>query len=217
MIFTSVYTDHGNYPQLAIKLRDSLKKWGVLFRIDKITTEGGAPPPHNFKAQHILRVLCEVRQPICWLDIDCEVVQPPVLLFQNTHDFAVYNWYADSGNHLGLPYDPTRLMASGGVQYYGYTAPALELAFRWANRLTMDLREDDLVLDSVFNESRPPVNPLWLPRNYNRMAYHWPDVEPVINHDYTGGQHARGGIMPVAAEHQGQINPVPHPPPVMPK
>lgn len=195
MIFVSYYTANGNYPKLAEKLKESLKKFGLKFRVHQFDN-GGQPIPHHIKADYILQMLTTLRRPVVWLDADCEVIQLPNLFFQNDYDFMVYNWHNDADNKLGVVHDPNQLLCSGGVQYWGYTAPALELCMRWRYRLEQDQRPDDIVLDSVFNQHRPPVKPLWLPKSYNRMAFHWPDEQPVINHDYQDGEHAKAIVTP---------------------
>lgn len=188
MIFVSYFTGNGRYPELAKKLMTSLNRFGLFYQIQLLKCAGDKPP-NNAKANFILNKLATFRRPVIWMDCDTEIISLPSLLFQNQHDFAIYNWHADSENTLGMAYDPNKLLCSGGVQYWGYTAAALEMCMRWENRLKDDLRPDDQVLDSVFNEERPPVNPLWLPKSYNRMTAHWPKVTPIINHDWTNGQH----------------------------
>ncbi|NBT43096.1 MAG: hypothetical protein EBT20_22035, partial [Alphaproteobacteria bacterium] len=61
------------------------------------------------------------------MDIDTEIWQFPELLF-GSHDFAIYNWIADNDHHLSgeIEFDinTKKLICSGGVQKYGYTAAA---------------------------------------------------------------------------------------------
>jgi len=144
--------------------------------------------------------LLQHRKPVIWLDIDTTVWKYPGLLF-GEEDFAIYNWYADLNHHLEgmIEYNPdaTNLFCSGGVQKWGYTAPAIELLIRWIRAIheSDKSKGDDPVLDYVFNKFQPPVKPLWLPKTYNRMdkhTWHWQSVpldQVVINHDYTAGQH----------------------------
>jgi len=55
-------------------------------------------------------------------------------------------------------------------------------------------KADDQELDALYNE-HADVNPLWLPKTYNRMdkhTSHWRNIPTdtvVINHDYTGGKY----------------------------
>lgn len=202
MIFISFFTPNGAYPALAQKLQASLDRFGlrpdVQMRPPFASWEEGC----RYKSRFILEKLLQYREPVVWMDVDTEVWQYPHLLFGD-HDFAIYNWTADRGHHQDgrIPFDPksTRLICSGGVQKWGYTAAAIELLLRWIAKFrdTSWNKGDDPLLDAAYNDFHPPVNPLWLPKTYNRMdkhTSHWSDIpaaEVVINHDYIDGQHRR--------------------------
>lgn len=200
--FISFYTPQGNYPNLAKKLKYSLDKFELRHNIVQVEPFQSWVHGTAFKSKFILNHLLNQRCPVVWLDIDTEIRQYPELLF-GEHDFAIYNWQADQDHHLSgrIPYDPVSKTAtvSGGVQKYGYTAPAIELLVRWISLInSKDISSgDDPLLDQALNSFRPPVNALWLPKTYNRMedlSHHWkkiPDQDVVINHDYIGGKGGR--------------------------
>jgi hypothetical protein len=202
-VFISFHTPNGNYPGLAVQLRRSLERFELAHDIQCVPSFADWSQGCRFKSSFILQMLLKHRRPVVWMDVDTEVVQHPDLLF-GPEDFAIYNWLADSNHHLeeaiARGEHGGSLLCSGGVQKWGYTAPALELLLRWiAGFATHEWqRGDDLVLDAVFSQHRPPVRPLWLPKTYNRMAGlspHWaclPQHQVVIEHHYQGGRH-RGG------------------------
>jgi hypothetical protein len=191
-IFISFYTLQGNYPKLAKKLISSLDKFDLEHEIVKVKSFSSWGDGVAFKPRFMLEKLLSHRRSIVWLDIDTEVWR-----------FAIYNWQADNNHHLDnkINYDPNTKTAtiSGGVQKYGYTAPAIEVLIRWISTLDAvdHSKGGDPWLDSVLNTSRPPVNALWLPKEYNRMdklSRHWAEIpaeKVVINHDYKSGQGGR--------------------------
>lgn len=204
MIFISYFTPNGNYPSLARKLSASLARFELRQDVQMRPTFENWAEGCKFKSQFILEKLFQYREAVVWMDVDTEVWQYPELLF-GEHDFSIYNWTADQGHHLdgNIPFSRNSniLLCSGGVQKWGYTAAAIELLVRWISSFSYASwsEGDDPLLDAAFNGSRPPVNPLWLPKTYNRMdkhTHHWSEIssdEVVINHDYTGGRHRERG------------------------
>jgi hypothetical protein len=209
-VFISFYTSNGNYPGLALQLRRSLERFDLAHEIHCVPPFADWAQGCRFKSSFILQMLMKHRRPVVWMDVDTEVVKQPDLLF-GPEDFAIYNWFADSHHHLedaiGRGEFRGSLLCSGGVQKWGYTAPAMELLMRWISGFaTHDwTRGDDLVLDAVFSQHRPPVHPLWLPKTYNRMAGlspHWaclPQHQVVIEHHYQQGRHREGASAERAA------------------
>ncbi len=199
-IFISYYSIDGNYPSLKEKLEKSLNKFNLKYSIEKINKFNSWQDGVAYKPRFILTNLLKFRKSVVWLDIDTEIWSFPNLLFKN-YDFAIYNWLADNNHHLDgkISYDPNseKLFCAGGVQKFAYTAPAIELLIRWIE-ITSSLKEkknNDPILDLAFNNFKPPLNQLWLPKEYNRMdkhTDHWssiPENEVIINHDYVGGKH----------------------------
>ena len=202
IVFISFYTPDGRYPDLAKKLKQSLNKFDLQSHIVKIkssftTWEQGT----HYKSNFILQSLLKFRKPVVWMDIDTEIWKFPELLF-GEHDFAIYNWIADTDHHLSgkIPYDPKTkvLMCSGGVQKYSYTAPSIHLLINWINNLNETNNKkkgDDPCLDISFNKGNFDLKVLWLPKTYNRMDKHsifWSKISRdsiVINHDYEAGNH----------------------------
>ena len=199
-VFISYFTNEGKYPILADKLVKSLNKFNLKHDIKIIKPFSSWEEGVAYKPSFILDLLITHKKTIVWMDIDTEVWQYPALLFKK-HDFAIYNWFADNNHHLDgrISHDPIskKLLCAGGVQKFGYSAPAIELLIRWIE-LTNNLKvkkNNDPILDEAFNRFNPPVNPLWLPKTYNRMdkhTHHWSALDTssvVINHDYIAGKH----------------------------
>jgi hypothetical protein len=200
VIFISYFTPDGAYPALARKLQASLERFKLRADIQLRPSFGSWAEACRYKSRFILDKLFQYREAVVWMDIDTEVWKYPEMLF-GEHDFAIYNWTADRGHHLDgrIPFNPKSavLLCSGGVQKWGYTAAAIELLVRWIAKFdnTPWKNGDDPLLDAAYNEFRPPVSALWLPKTYNRMdkhTKHWAEIDPsdvVINHDYVGGRH----------------------------
>jgi len=192
-VFVSFFTPNGKYPELAEKLKASLDR----FELNRDVMELPQFPTWQqalvYKPQFILGMLELHKRPVVWMDIDTEVWQFPEMLF-GPHDFAVYNWAADTDHHLDGRVDRDKLVCSSGVVKFGWTNGAYNLLRRWSEAMRTAQGADDPELDWVYNESAD-VNPLWLPKTYNRMdkhTHHWSSIpadEVVINHDYTGGRH----------------------------
>jgi hypothetical protein len=190
MIVVTTYTPGSKYEDYAKKLEASCDRFGIQFRGIEIESRETWHDTDLIKIEIVRELLLEYRRPICWMDSDCEIVQFPTLLIDPPCDFAAYNWHADPDNTGGLYYDNTRLQVSGGVLYFRYSAPALELVVRWEQMsLLAQSGGTDPPLDAAFNQYKPPVNPIWLPKSYNRMDSMWPDVKPVINHEYCNRGH----------------------------
>ena len=192
MIVVSFFTRNGSYPQLAHRLSHSCTKLGLHHRIIEVADRGQWKSLVNLKADVIQQVIFEFRRPVLWVDVDCEILKLPTLLWEEEHDFGVYNWHADSDNANRFPFDPARMRCSSGVLWFRYTAPAIELLTRWRTAIAANPQGiDDQILDEVYNSTRPPVRPLWLPRTYNFMTRLYGEATPevVIRHDYIEGGH----------------------------
>jgi hypothetical protein len=198
MIAISFYTSDGAYPRLADRLRASCEAVGLKNKIVQGPSRETWHRTINMKAAFILQNLLDAREPVLWLDCDCVVRKFPALLCRNEHDFAIYNWCM--ADHQ---FDGTKLLNSGGVSYWGYTAPAIELLVRWSAACHANPAAiDDQTLDAVWKEHRPPVKPFWLPKTYNwmcrkngvedlviRREFGPEPADCVIWHDYCGGKH----------------------------
>ena len=124
-----------------------------------------------------------------WCDADCELIQYPELFREPRHDLMIYNWYADPTSGARI-HDPNQLGAAGGVFLLNQSPAAFQFVYQWIEfcKKYPDMIEDQTV-NLVYAQARPKgMRSYWLPRAYNRMEKHWPDVPPVINHQYTGGR-----------------------------
>lgn len=187
MIAVSFFTNNGSYPALAERLHNSCDAVGLRHKIVSVKDRPTWHNAVNLKPGFILHMLMEAREPVLWLDCDCEVRKFPSLLADTDADLAVYEW-----RHGERDWDGSEICNSGGASYWAYTAPAMELLVRWghASQQYPDM-VDDQTLDAVWKASRPTVKPLWLPKTYNWMESHFgPTPEDcVIWHDYAEGRH----------------------------
>ena len=185
------FTREGTYQECAERLSASCTQFNLRKSIEAVDTHGSWLDTVKQKPTWILRTLMDVREPVLWLDADCELIKFPSLLYSSGADFAAYNWRADPESGKCFEYDPNRLEVSGGVMLFGYSAAAIELLLRWNDAVQENCceRGTDPLLSAVFNATRPPVRCLWLPKSYNRHEGVWPDVEPIINHAYSRGGH----------------------------
>jgi hypothetical protein len=191
MIVTSFYTNNGKYPALAARLRASCERLAIRHHIVELPDNGDWKSSNNFKPHLIMSTLLDNREPVLWCDADCEILAPPEI--PDSADFAEYNWKADLKPAWKVKYDPSILLGSGGVIYFKYTAPALELLVRWVAQMNLNPAAiDDQVLDVVYNQIRPPVTAHWLDKRYNWMTGLFgmkPPADCVIRHDYIKGGH----------------------------
>lgn len=191
MLVVSFYTNNGTYPEQARRLAASCDKFGLKFLIKEITDKGSWQNVCNYRPKFLLETLINTREALLWLDCDCEIMSPPTLLYGPSCDFAAYNFSADPDEDVRqwCPYDPNKLLISGGVQYVTYSAPAIEMLYR-LNELFVnnpETMETDPIHDLCFNRERIPMKTLWLPKSYNRLSDRWPDIIPVIDHHYKRG------------------------------
>lgn len=206
MLVFSRYTPDGTYPKFAATLKASCIKHGISHDIQEAYPAPGRTSKDSWQrtmytfTQQLLMAVITHRQPICWMDCDCEIIERPDLLLNTTADFATYNVHADPQNVHGIAFNPNRLLNCGGVLYFNYSTPAIELMLRWIfgcnasldhhnKNLEGVLTPWDQILDAAYNSERIPLTPLWLPKSYNRMTTHFPEVAPIINHIFTDGGH----------------------------
>jgi len=194
ILFVSYYTPEAKYEQYAVRLIESFEKFSLPYTVHRLPEFDSWAAGIRHKPQFILETLLRRRCPIVWVDVDAVILKRPELLFGD-HDFAVYNWCADTRHHLEgkIVHSDRVLSASGGVMKFGYTPGAIELLLRWVSGLTAEPESlDDPMLSRVFNEWQPPVNSLWLPKEYNRMDLLWPAFpadQIIIDHQCRCGGH----------------------------
>lgn len=202
MIFISYYTGE-NYKKWADKLKTSLLRFGLVHYIEEIKSTGRWETNTCKKAEFVKDCLLRFRQPVCWLDSDCQIVQYPKLLLNadsNNINLQVYNWLADSDNRITKSnprlISHTKLLSSGGVFAFNYSPNSLEFVDDWVNSTTSCPKAEDQVMDDIFNNGNY-ANKLkcrWLPKSYNRMDTQFPEIQPVINHTYTAGKIFNGNV-----------------------
>lgn len=81
LIFISYFTPE--YEQEAIRLRESLHRFNLPYRLQRIRSQGSWWENIHFRAGFLAAMLDQYRPlPICWLDSDAVVQQYPELLFR---------------------------------------------------------------------------------------------------------------------------------------
>lgn len=205
MIFISYYTGE-SYKICSNRLIPSLKKFNLPYYIKEIENTGNYKHNISFKPEFVKRCLLNYRQPVCWLDVDTEIIQYPSLLMDkdsNTINLQIYNWFSETDNHvMSKPKDiisrivnffkndknyENKLLSSSGVFSLNYSKESIELLDDWIKEMKRNPnRVDDQVLDQVFNNG-DYINKLkyrWFPKSYNRMVWYpdWLNTKPIINH-----------------------------------
>jgi len=188
MLVVSFYTADGNYAAYAEKLRASCERFGIEHQIEQLPSTKNWIRNIGLKPKFVYDKLMKNRRSVVWCDADCEIMEYPTLLDDERFDLMMYNWFAEP-NPGARVHDPNQLGAAGGVFKVGYTGPGLQFLHKWieAAKKFPQLR-DDMLATHVHQEWKgPKLKAFWLPKSYNRMDSHWPDVAPVINHVYTDG------------------------------
>ena len=203
MIAVSFCTPNGVYPKMATKLAASLDKFKIPREIHKIDDTGSWFKALGLKPRFLLYQLKKHKQRVVWMDVDCEVIKEPVYLhegYTDGWDFAEMNW---ERKHLKEPSFETHNPDGSPVLLFGtsctfgvnYTPEAINLLERWSEAMkTAGEMVDDQVLDQIYNHGLAGnVKPMWLPTSYARSVNQFPEVPPVINHDYRRGCHRGEG------------------------
>jgi hypothetical protein len=169
LIVTSFFTPNGRYPELAATLRTSCERVGLKHRIVEMKDGGDWLSNNNLKPQIILSTLMDTREPVLWCDCDCEILRMPNV--SEHAEFGSYNWSADPLRiNQEIPYDPRTLTCSGGVLYFNYTAPAMELLIRWCDAMNVAPQSvDDQTLSKVYNFYKIPLRVQWFDKKMNWM------------------------------------------------
>lgn len=188
MKVVSYYTKSGQYPALAERLRASCDRFDLNHFIAPMQAADWMVVC-NQKPKFLRDMLMETRGPILWCDADCEILRMPSLFWKHGFDFAIYNWAADPACHEDVAYNPGTCNFSSGVVYLDYTAPVFELLAFWIEATARAKIVDDQVLNEVWNNRRPPVRNMWLPRQANWMTgpFGPPTEDVIIRHDFVNG------------------------------
>lgn len=185
MIICSYFTPA--YRDKADKLKASCERFGYQHRIIELPEAKSWIDGIHKKCQIILNVLLDVRQTVIWIDADAEILKPIPDETWLDCDWAAYNWHGDPQNTLGIYFDEARVLHSGGVTVWAYSAPAIELLLRWHRALLANPEGvDDQVLDAVLNLVSIPLRRKNLPKELNWMVGHFkePHDGVVVRHDY---------------------------------
>ena len=140
----------------------------------------GTGDPRYTKANFVHFLLGRYKCPVLYVDVDCEIVQEPVLmndLAARKVDFAIFNWFAEEHTEAYVPavidsqdssvsssgrfyrfshsidvVSQTQLLCSGAVQWYNDTDAARHLLGAWQSVIERAPgRADDKCLDLAFN------------------------------------------------------------------
>jgi hypothetical protein len=162
------------------------------------------------KPNFIHHVMQGLQRPVMYLDADIVVREFPSKILEIARsgtDFAIYNWFADPASDryelVGVPVngvankdrfyrftygmdlsDPSQLLCSGAVQFYGNSEGARHLLASWLGAIEQYPGvADDELLDYAFNLLVPAgrVKIAWLDKAYCRY-YWWIHVRPIIDH-----------------------------------
>lgn len=200
MLFISQHSG-GRYQAYADMLKKSLRRFDLEHQVVKVEDSGDWHENVSTKPAFIYGMLKKEKRPIVWLDADCSIESRPELLFAYERagvDLAAYNWYADRNSLTEKgdpkhPHNPELPAISSGVLYCAYNERVLDLLDVWSDLCACreDLYDDHVLSALIFMGNRFTerwdLKYEWLPKAYNRMELHWPDVDPVINHECRRG------------------------------
>jgi len=190
----SFYTPGTRYETDAARLCQSCERFGLACDVRALSIDASAPSGTDWiravarKPAFIRDLLLEHRSAVCWMDADCTIAQDPVLLRTTRAEFGIYNFFADPMNETG-EFAPHKLWAASGVVYLAFTPRVMRLVNEWCEQLAAaPWMIDDQALSRVYNHFRGgKLDVFWLPRAYNRMSGKWPEVAPVIDHEWQPG------------------------------
>jgi hypothetical protein len=185
MIIASYFTP--SYRANADVLRASCERFGHAHKIIELPEQGSWIGGIHKKCQVILNTLIDVRQPVVWIDADCELLKPIPDQDWQDFDWAGHDWHTE--NRKTNPDYPATddVLHSGGVTIWNYTAPAIELLLRWHRALVANPEAvDDQVLDAVVNRAGVPLRWKHLPKEMNWMPFLFGPLTPdvIVRHDY---------------------------------
>jgi hypothetical protein len=180
-LIASMFTT--GYRAAAERLAASCDSLGLEYEIHEVSavhnsiSVRGSDDASHTKPNFIRTLLGKHRRPILYLDADCEILSPPLLLGElvsTGRDFAIYNWGADAHNERFFPVrlgedeqaagryyryvgcfefeSDTQLVCSGLAQFYGNSLAARLLLKHWHRTiLSQPGCADDKALDFTFN------------------------------------------------------------------
>jgi len=179
MIFVSFYTGE-NYKIWSDKLKASLIRFNLPYHIEEIESTEDWKKNTCKKPEFVKKCLLKFKEPVCWLDADCEVMEYPELLMQqdcNDINLQIYNFTKD------------KLTSGSGVFALNYSQESLDFLDDWIDSSKDSKEVDDIVLNDVYNKRWSDIlRRRWIPVNYNRIDRDFPNVKPIINHTYTNGK-----------------------------
>ena len=174
-----------SYRPGAERLAASCRKFNIAYELHQVPTihnsisVRGTDDLAFTKANFILQMLATHKRPVVYIDADCEIMSPLVLideLVRSRSNFAIYNWCADQSNDRFMPIERrgnnalgvekryyvwagavvweshSQLLCSGCVQFYRPSMAARMLLKRWHQTIaSMPGCADDDVLDFTFN------------------------------------------------------------------
>ncbi len=174
-----------SYRACAERLAASCRKFNIACELHEVPTVHNSISVHGSndlaftKANFILHMLATHKRPVLYIDADCEILSPPVLideLVRSRSNFAIYNWCADQSNDRFMPIERRgnntlgaekryyvwagavvwqsnkQLLCSGCVQFYRPSMAVRALLKRWHQTIAgMPGCADDDALDFTFN------------------------------------------------------------------
>jgi hypothetical protein len=198
MIVVSCYTPQPGYVACAARLKASLERFGLRGMLVEVKDPGNWVKATHIKPSIIIDVLCDAMDDVLAVDIDCEFLCDPRFpewrfpwrMSDDQPDVAVYDWLKDPDNVKGFPVNPNRQLCSGGVMFFSYSAPAMNLLRRWNRAVRSEaVRPDDQVFDEVVNGCPNVADVQAFPKTMNWMPalFGPPPADCVVLHHYQNG------------------------------
>ena len=156
----------------ARRLRKALERLQLAFDIEPIATEAGDPIGCVDKADFMLRMWRQHRQPLLFVEIDAAVRRLPLLPVSLECDIAVHKW--------------NRWEMSARTLYLGTSDASEALLQTWQQLAAIHPAIwEGYLLDQAWSlvSSQMPLDTVWLPRSYHALSGEFAARQATIIHN----------------------------------
>lgn len=177
-VFVNYFTKNTPYEEIANRLRGTLEKFNLEYRIVELDTRGSWERNIAAKADVVEQFWYELRRPIVWTDADSTLESYPELMMNCIADFAISK---TRGWEFGA-----------GTFYIGNSEYSKRLLDHWVLRCKADPDFwDQMHLDAAWADlaAVEPIKTLWLPQPYFAIFDHEPQGQPVFKHWQASRKH----------------------------
>lgn len=149
MIFISFYTK-GSYKEVANShLIPTLEQWNLKYIVKEIDNLGNWSKNTGYKSQFILEMLEELKEDICWIDVDAKIFKYPELLFNIPQDYDLAYHNMDRFLQWGIT-GPHRYELASGTIMFRYNEKNIKLLKLWRKNVLENINtQEQLILQRI--------------------------------------------------------------------